>query len=218
MISPAYGLALEANANDVPTLAQCYSPWAGICSNHIVTPSGEFSGADGSSRSISSAADRQLLIALREQADLIVVDAETARREQYRLPSSGTALAIFSQSGIFSGIPALEGPYDRCFLFSPTTPGDFPNHRHVQIRTPENPLQELSRWAKDEDLPAVLLEAGPTLSKTAFDSRLVSYSALTITERNIDLDSIAKAHPFDDLANLISVAHSQDATFTYWTH
>lgn len=218
MISPAYGLALEANATDALALANCYGPWVGICSNHVITPDGKFSGADGSSRSISSEADRKLLIALRSLADVIVVDAETARREKYRPPAFGKTLAIFSRSGNFSGFPALDGPSDSCLLFSPTAPTDYPNHRHVPIRNPENPLQDLSQWAKEEALPALLLEAGPTLSKSAFANRLISYSALTISEQNLDQDDLIKAHPFDALALLVSVAHSKDATFTYWTH
>ena len=218
MISPAFGLALKANATDVLALANCYGTWVGICSNHVITPDGKFSGADGSSRTISSDADRKLLIALRSLADVIVVDAETARREQYMLPSSGKALAIFSRTGNFSGIPALDGPSHICSLFSPTAPRDFPNQRHVPIRTPENPLQDLLQWAKDEALPALLLEAGPTLSKSAFDNQLVSFSALTISEQNHDLDALAKSHPFADSALLVSVAHSKDATFTYWNH
>lgn len=218
MISPAYGLALEANATDASALAECYGPWEGICSNHVITPSGEFAGPDGSSRSISSEADRELLVALRSRADVIVVDAATARRERYAVPSSGARLAVFSSSGIFAGIPALEEPRDSCFLFSPKQPMDFPERQYVPIRNPENPLQELSQWAHSKSLPALLLEAGPTLSKTAFNNKLVSFSALTISEQNQDLEALAKSHPFDDSALLVSVAHSNDATFTYWTH
>ena len=218
MISPAYGLALEANATDAPALAECYGPWEGICSNHVITSSGKFAGPDGSSRSISSEADRELLIALRAHADVIVVDAATARRERYRLPSSGARLVVFSSSGVFAGIPAIQETSDSCFLFSPNRPMDFPERQYVPIRNPENPLQDLSQWAKRESLPALLLEAGPTLSKSAFNNKLVSFSALTISEQNQDLDALAKSHPFDDSALLVSVAHSNDATFTYWTH
>jgi hypothetical protein len=218
MISPAYGLALEANATDALALAKCYGAWEGICSNHVITPAGEFAGPDGSSRSISSEADRKLLIALRSLADVIVVDAATARREKYRLPSSGKSLVVFSSSGIFTGIPALEAPSDSCFLFSPKQPMDFPERQYVPIRNLENPFQDLSQWAKTKSLPALLLEAGPTLSKTAFNNKLVSFSALTISERYQDLDALANSHPFDASALLVSLAHSNEATFTYWTH
>ena len=218
MISPAYGLALEANATNIQALADCYGPWVGIRSNHVITRTNKFSGSDGSSRSISTEADRALLVALRSSADVIIVDAETARREQYQLPSSGAALAIFSQSGKFSGIPALDEDSKLCFLFSPTAPKDFERHRHVPIASPESPLQDLSKWADSRGFRSMLLEAGPTLSRTAFDNQLVSQSALTISESDLVLDSILGTHPFDPSATLLSVAHSEGASFTYWGH
>jgi riboflavin biosynthesis pyrimidine reductase len=218
MISPAFGLALEAKATTAPTLADSYGPWVGIRSNHVITLDGEFAGADGSSRSITQPIDRQLLIALRAKADLIVVDAATARAEQYRLPSSGAPLAVFSRSGVFSGIPALEETTDKCFLFSPEAPKDSRNHTHVPIRSSANPLQELSEWAEGEGFSALLLEAGPTLSRTAFDNKLVSNSALTISGATQELDFIATAHPFDKSATLTSVAHFEGGSFTYWRH
>jgi riboflavin biosynthesis pyrimidine reductase len=218
MISPAYGLALEAKATTSQALADSYGPWVGIRSNHVITLDGEFAGSDGSSRSITQPIDRQLLIALRAKADLIVVDAATARAEQYRLPSSGAPLAIFSRSGVFSGIPALEESTNNCFLFSPEVPKDSRNHTYVSIGSSANPLRELSEWAKGNDFPAVLLEAGPTLSRTAFDNHLVQHSALTISGANQELDFNAKAHPFDTSATLLSVAHFEGGSFTYWRH
>jgi riboflavin biosynthesis pyrimidine reductase len=218
MISPAYGLAREANATTAQALADSYGRWVGILSNHVITLNGEFAGEDGSSRSISHPTDRQLLIALRAKADLIVVDAATARAEQYRLPSSGAALAIFSRSGVFSGIPALEETTDKCFLFSSEAPKDSRHHTHVPIKSSANPLHQLSEWAEGNDLPAVLLEAGPTLSRTAFDNNLVQHSALTISGANQELDFIATAHPFDASATLLSVAHFEGGSFTYWRH
>lgn len=218
MISPAYGLALEAKATSAMALADCYGSWVGIRSNHVISGAGDFSGTDGSSSSISSTVDRELLVALRSLADLVVVDAETARREHYKLPSSGALLAIFSQSGSFSEIPALEKEFNRSILFSPKAPEGFQRHRHVPIPNLENPLEGLSQWAHDQGFPAVLLEAGPTLSKLAFRGKAVHQSALTISTIKLDVDSIEKAHPFDGSATLLSVANSEDATFTYWSH
>jgi hypothetical protein len=218
MITPAFGLAKEAEATDAGALAHCYGKWQGIRSNHVITQTGQFSGPDGSSRSISSEADRQLLIALRALADLIVVDAATARREGYRLPSSGALLAIFSLTGNFSGIPAVAESSERVFLFSPTPPGDPSAHKHQAIDSFDNPLQMISSWSAGLGLKALLLEAGPTLSKKAFDNGLVSDSAVTISSSQLDTESASKAHPFDPSARLASLAHSLDSTFTYWTH
>jgi hypothetical protein len=81
-----------------------------------------------------------------------------------------------------------------------------------------NPLQQLSEWAEGNNLPAVLLEAGPTLSRTAFDNHIVQHSALTISEANQELDFRATAHPFDASATLLSVARFEGGSFTYWRH
>lgn len=218
MITPAFGLAKDAEARDPGALAHCYGKWQGIRSNHVVTQTGSFSGPDGSSRSISSEVDRQLLIALRSLADLIVVDAATARLEGYGLPSSGAALAIFSFTGNFSGIPAVAESSERVFLFSPTPPDGPSARQHQAIDSVDNPLQMISSWAGGLGLIALLLEAGPTLSKNAFDNGLVSDSAVTISSSQLDNESASRAHPFDPSARLASLAHSLDSTFTYWTH
>lgn len=218
MISPAYGLALAAAAATPQALADCYGPWVGIRSNHVITAAGNFSGADGSSRSISSPSDKQLLVALRAKADLVVVDAATARREHYKLPSSGAALAIVSLSGEFSEVPAVENYPKLCILVSPTAPANYQGARHVPIHDFRNPLQQLSEWAVKEGLAAVLLEAGPRLSQIVFENGLVSHSALTITETIPDLDLMSRVHPFDKSARLLSVAHSEQESFTYWMH
>lgn len=218
MISAAYGLALEAKTTSVKELADCYGPWVGIRSNHVITVTGEFVGTDGSSRSISSEPDRQLLIALRAMADVIVVDAATARLEQYRAPSSGAALAIFSRNGNFSGIRAVEESPERCFLFSSTSSSHNKSPQHVKLTSPDNPLQDLVHWAEEMTFPALLLEAGPTLARNAFENKLVRQSAVTISKSSLDLEFISKCHPFDKAAALLSVSYSEDAIFTYWSH
>jgi riboflavin biosynthesis pyrimidine reductase len=218
MISPAYGLALEAQVSSIKELADCYGPWEGIRSNHVINASGEFSGPDGSSRSISTPDDRELLIALRAKADLVVVDARTARSERYKLPASGAALVIFSVTGNFNDIPAFENFEGSCYLFSPQSPKNLKNHEHERIDSLENPLAGVSAWAKQRGLSAVLLEAGPALTKNAFRNGLVSHSAITISGERLDAGSVANRHPFDPLAKLLSVANAEGASFSYWSH
>jgi len=218
MLSPSYGLALETHVSNAEELALAYGKWEGICSNHIVNADGEFYGPDGSSRSISTTQDRELLIRLRALADLVVVDARTARSEKYKMPSSGAALAIFSATGNFEGIPALGQPSSNCFLFGPDISLETAGHNFEAIRSPGNPLLGLAAWASQRGLPAVLLEAGPTLSRTAFGNRLVTHSAVTITLEKLESKALTGMHPFDRSARLVSVAHGAGATFTYWSH
>jgi riboflavin biosynthesis pyrimidine reductase len=218
MISPAYGLALKAQISSVQELADSYGAWEGIRTNHVVDSNGNFWGSDLSSRSISTTEDRFLLMALRAKADLVVVDARTARDEQYDVPSSGASLAIFSATGDFTGIPAVEKARPNCFLFSPEMQSTLGAHHHQQIQLPGNPLSGLSEWATEQGLPAVLLEAGPTFSGMAFRDGLVANSALTISIEGLDEVTAARMHPFDPSAKLLSLANAEGASFTYWSH
>jgi riboflavin biosynthesis pyrimidine reductase len=148
----------------------------------------------------------------------LVVDARTARSERYKLPVSGAALAIFSASGNFNDIPAFESVEGSCYLFSPQSPKNLRNHQHERIDSLENPLAGVSAWAKQRGLSAVLLEAGPTLTKNAFGNGLVSHSAITISGEGLDAGSVADRHHFDPLAKLLSVANAEGACFSYWSH
>ncbi|CAB4634682.1 unannotated protein [freshwater metagenome] len=218
MIKPAFGLALSASANNPASLAKSYGPAHGVRSNHVISQSGAFVGADGSSRSISTPDDRELLIALRIGVDLLVVDAATARREKYKLPGSGSKLAIFSKTGMFHDIPALTDSAGEVYLFGPSTDATIDEAKPVHIRNIELPFEGFSDWAKLRGFDSILLESGPTLAANAFAAGLVKHSALTITPTQVGLEQLAGLHPFDGQARLTSVAYSQDATFTYWSH
>jgi riboflavin biosynthesis pyrimidine reductase len=218
MISPAFGLAMERQASNILELADSYGSWKGIRSNHVITNSGDFKGSDGSSRSITTPEDRELLIELRRRADIVVVDAKTARNEAYKARSSGAALAIFSATGNFSDIPAVEDQNNNCYLFGPQPSTKFQNCRHELIQNLANPLSGLAEWAANRGLPALLLEAGPTFTRIAFANGLVRQSALTIAAQGLDLEQVSKMHPFDQNAKLLSVASASGASFTYWHH
>lgn len=218
MISPAFGLAHNQSVESVSDLARAYGNWSGILANHVVTQTGEFTGPDKSSRSISTAEDRELLIALRKMADLIVVDAATARLEGYRVPKSGVNLAILSNSGDFSGIPAVELTPEQTLLFSKESNPSAGRSSELSVLVSEDPIEHLLEIANQQMLYSILWEAGPTLSEIAFDRGLIHKSALTIAPLVEDLKAISKSHPFDRSATLLSVAHSPDATFSYWSH
>jgi riboflavin biosynthesis pyrimidine reductase len=218
MIQADQGLAKKAQATSIESLAQCYGVWEGVRSNHVIDRAGAFAGSDGSSRSLSTKEDRDLLIELRARADLIVVDAATARIESYRSPSSGAKLAIFSAGGDFSGIPAVENPEEFIYLFSPSAiaaPGQLNLKPNL---TQSNPFIGFLDWAMENGFSSVLLEAGPTLTSMAFELGIVKESALTVTPRILGSDNQAIRHPFDANSQLVSLAHSADASFTLWTH
>lgn len=218
MITPVSGLALELGATTPDDLAKAYGPWSGIRSNHVITQSGEFSGLDGSSRSISTDADRELLLALRSMAEVIMVDAATARKERYLAPRSGARLAIFSSSGNFDEIPAVALTPERVLLFAAKAPAATASNYSARLKISHSPLTHFQEVSEELGIRSVLLEAGPTLSKHAFELGLVAQSALTITPALANFGGVDTLHPFDSNARMQSRADSPGASFTYWQH
>lgn len=219
MINPILGLAKASGASDPKSLAASYGTWSGIRSNHVISQSGSFSGSDGSSRSISSKEDRGLLVEIRSRSDLIVVDAVTARLEQYRTPSSGARLAIFSLSGNFTGIPAIEEQETPVFLFSSSAEKLNPiSSKNVHVLIQSDPFEGFQSWANYNGFGSILLEAGPTLTAKAFEARIVGQSAITRTPAATNEAAETLQNPFDKDALLVSLAQSEDASFTLWTH
>jgi hypothetical protein len=67
-------------------------------------------------------------------------------------------------------------------------------------------------------MKALLLEAGPTLTKVCFATSQVAQSAITITPRLSPESLTPEWNPFSDSGSLVSLAQSEDATFTLWTY
>lgn len=216
MIKAISGLALASQASDVETLSKSYGSWSGIRTNHVISSTGSFFDDAGSSRGLSTPEDLQLLIALRKEADLVIVDAATARNEQYRKLSS-THLAIVSASGNFQDIPAA-GASTGVTLFTSRMSGLGNSPLEQVTIDPDKPFEGLLAWATGRKLSSLLLEAGPTLTRICFSTTKVAQSAITITPR-LPLESLGQQlNPFSKEGKLISAAESQDATFTLWSY
>jgi riboflavin biosynthesis pyrimidine reductase len=217
MIAALSGLALSNQVSTGEELAKSYGSWDGIRTNHVVSSSGSFFDESGSSRGLSTKEDLALLLALRKQADLVIVDAATARHEQYK-ELSYSHLAIVSATGDFQSIPAASATTG-VTLFSPNDPtrdGDS-QLEHVAI-DPAEPFVALLDWAKRMKMESLLLEAGPTLTKLCFATSQVAQSAITITPR-LALESLTPQwNPFSDSGSLVSLAESEAATFTLWNY
>jgi riboflavin biosynthesis pyrimidine reductase len=216
MINPVSGLALAAEATSASELAQSYLPWSGIRTNHVISSSGSFVDQYGSSRSLSTPEDLALLIELRKLADLVIVDAATARNEKYKRLSRAH-LAIVSASGDFTSIPAASAT-DKVTFFSESRPKvDSPSFDHHQISSAD-PFEKILLWAKNMEMKSLLVEAGPKLTKVCFETTKVSQSAITITPR-VDRDEITVSlNPFSPSGELISLAESTNASFTLWSY
>jgi riboflavin biosynthesis pyrimidine reductase len=67
--------------------------------NLVVDTDGSTTGADGSSNTLSSQHDRQILKLVREDASLVIVGANSVRCEGWHIPSHGF-LAVVSRHGL----------------------------------------------------------------------------------------------------------------------
>jgi riboflavin biosynthesis pyrimidine reductase len=182
-----------------------------------MSTSGSFFDESGSSRGLSTKEDLDLLLALRKQADLVIVDAVTARNEQYRKLSSAH-LAIVSASGYFQSIPATNSP-SGVTLFAPSIQeSDNDSKPEVVTIDPAEPFASLLNWASRMQFDSLLLEAGPTLTKLCFKTSQVAQSAITVTPKVPIEDLDGLGNPFSNQGSLVSVAQSSDATFTLWSY
>lgn len=146
------------------SLLDAYGRLPGVRLNMIVNESLQFSGADGSSRSISNGIDRELLIRLRQLSDLVITDVATAKLEDYK-QSKFVAIEVWSESGDFRGLDQLQqDPSKRPLIF--------------------NKIENLAQAIRDRLLgnQAVLLETGPTLTKKLASLDLIDEVCLTVSE------------------------------------
>jgi riboflavin biosynthesis pyrimidine reductase len=216
MITAVSGLALAEEATNAQELARSYLAWVGIRTNHVISSSGSFKDEFGSSRGLSTPEDLALLIELRKIADLVIVDAATARNEQYK-QLSGTHLAIVSATGNFTSIPAVSAAENVTVFCEARPTTDFTDINHVKVST-SNPFKQLLQWATQMNMKSILVEAGPSLTQICFDTTQVAQSAITITP-SVEWGSITGGiNPFSQTGELISLAESSTASFTLWSY
>ncbi len=104
-VVPAAGGALDTDAPDArPTLLDWYAPHdpEHLRLNLVATLDGRAAGSDGTSESLASRTDRMILGVIRQLADVVLVGAESVRREGYVRPRRA-ALAIVTASGDLTG-------------------------------------------------------------------------------------------------------------------
>ena len=90
--SEAYGIARPAAVDP-----RGRRPWVGMC---MVSGIDGSTVVNGSSQALSGDADRSVLVALRQVADVVLVGAGTVRDEGYGPPSkAGQRIAVVSASG-----------------------------------------------------------------------------------------------------------------------
>lgn len=142
--------------------------WTAV--NMITTMNGSAAGEDGTSDTISNRVDRTILSVIRDQADAVLVGAQSLRAEGYTIPRRA-ALAVLTRSGDLGDVPDNEGARERLIVLCPrasvpkvTARMDGRVRAVIGIEAADpSPAQILATLA-DHGLKRVICEGGPTVT------------------------------------------------------
>lgn len=163
-----------------------YTDLIGVRLNMIVGANGEFTDENGSSRGLSNELDRKLIGQLRRRSDVVVTGGNTARSEQYRVPSH-CALAVISNSF------------------------DLDEERFIRLSNPETAIETL----RSAGFERILLETGPSLSKFFLETDQVDELCLTVAggDPRVAAQTVAS---FNSELTLAAAELYDGALFTRW--
>ncbi len=194
-VIPAAGGEIDLDAPDArTTLLDWYAPRLPdfVRLNLVSTLDGRAAGPDGTSESLTSGADRMILGVIRELADVVVVGAESVRREGLGRPRRA-ALAIVSATGDLSGhrldehadrtmpviIITTAAGADQATATAPTATVRVLEATPGERIAPADILDDLRR----QGFRGVVLEGGPTLAALFVQAGLVDELCLTVMPR-----------------------------------
>ncbi|UYN84163.1 MAG: dihydrofolate reductase family protein [Microcella sp.] len=177
------------------TLLDWYDPRAlhHLRLNLVSTLDGRAAGADGTSESLTSRADRTILGVIRELSDVVLVGAETVRREGYLRPKRA-ALAIVSASGDVDGhrlsSSVVADREDHPVLIFTTERGAARARKrlegaHVRVLDGDERIDpaEIIAALRRLGLRRIVAEGGPRLAAQLLEARLVDELCLTVMPR-----------------------------------
>jgi riboflavin biosynthesis pyrimidine reductase len=154
-------------------LPAAYLEVPSVRANLVQGPAGITKDSNGSSRGISNATDLARLLELRQLADVVLTDGQTARLEAYKVPKS-CDLAVFTKTG-----------------FTPAS--NTSSHKYLELRmSPVDAVRELLRLGYKR----ILLECGPGSLRQIIDADLLDQLCLTNTggsEASLESLGIASA-------------------------
>lgn len=165
---------------------ESYPDVYGVRLNMVVSGNSGFIDETGSSRGISNELDRKLIGHLRRRSDVVVTGGNTARVEQYRVPSH-CALAVISATF------------------------EIDDSRYTRLESPETAIAKLNELGFER----ILLETGPTLSKYFLESGQVEEFCLTVTNGSLEVAAKTLAS-FDVEFDLVSTLALEGTLFTRW--
>ncbi|MEO7350232.1 MAG: dihydrofolate reductase family protein [Terrimesophilobacter sp.] len=184
--APAHELSLESNVRK--TLSSLYEmpkeQWLRI--NLISTVNGNVAGHDGTSEGLTNKTDRSILGAIRSLSDIVLVGANSVRKEGYFLPKNAP-LAIVTGSGELGGhrIPS-DVDAGAVIVLCPQNAeatvraslGDTPV-TVITLPGPRLDPGDLIEALHDHGYDSIVCEGGPNLAGQLLDAGLVDELCLS---------------------------------------
>ncbi len=158
----------------------------------VSTLDGRAAGGDGTSESLTSSIDRMVLGVIRQHADVVLVGAETVRREGLRRPRRA-ALAIVTASGDLRGhrLSAAEGRTSPVIVLTTEAGAEraadaVPDSAIEALATgPDGriPAAAILAALRSRGLVGIAAEGGPALAAQLLAADLVDELCLTVMPR-----------------------------------
>lgn len=193
------GLTLR-ECYDVPRPRPAHRPWVALC---MVTGLDGSTVMDGTSRALSNPVDQELLLTLRTLVDVVLVGAETARKEGYGPPRSpNLRVAVVSRTGNFDfSLPIWQS--DRSLL---VLPEDAPEVPVPSIRAGRGGV-DLAAALAQLDADVVQAEGGASLNGLLAAGDLIDELNLTISPQLTGGDGPRLTLGAPPLSSRMTLAH-----------
>jgi len=191
-VFPAVGEPIDLATDDARSrLGALYATpnaeWLRV--NLVLSVDGSTAGSDGTSATLTAGADRKVLGAIRRSADVVLVGAESVRREGYVLPRTAP-LAIVTGGGDLSGHQLGDTDPGRVFVLCPASAAD-----RVSAAVPDATVitlpDEAGRMSaadivgvlRSRGLSSIVCEGGPSLAAQLLREHQVDELCLTTSPR-----------------------------------
>lgn len=190
-IIPTEGGSVDLEASDArATLLDWYDPHTPthLRLNLVGTLDGRAAGSDGTSESLTSRADRTILGVIRELSDVVLVGAESVRREGYLRPKRA-ALAVVTASGDLRG-HRLDTPAARPLIVLTTDRGaravaETASSARIFVVDGDERLdiRDVVAALRRAGFARIVAEGGPTVAAQLLDAGAVDEVCLTVMPR-----------------------------------
>lgn len=191
-VMPAEGGSVDLDSPDARhTLLDWYDPRSAehLRLNLVSTLDGRAAGSDGTSESLTSRPDRMILGVIRELSDIVLVGAESVRREGYVRPKRA-ALAVVTATGDLRGHRLETTTATHPFLVLTTESGarqaaQTAPSATVLVLEGDHRLDILDviSTVRQAGFGRIAAEGGPRLAAQLLDASLVDELCLTVMPR-----------------------------------